>query len=530
VNVPPVGRRLIAVQRIGAVVRADVLTRVRRSSSVAILVILCILSYHLVPPVSSGRTMLLVDGHRALLTSSATALATASMASVLLAMLGFYLVSNAVRRDTTTRVGTVIAAMPVRNAEYLLGKFLGNATFLGLIAFGYMLNVMVLHLLRAEGPLQPVTYLSTYLIVLGPSILITAALALLFECVQPISGRVGDVLYLVVWGGMVSLTALDRPGSGLQWFHFVDPVGMLFTMRQISPGSIPHAAAVGGMPFDPRSTPWAFPGIQWSAVTLVTRLSSAFLALPLLLVAKGFFSRFDPALTKQRNGRGPRHLPGQLHRILRPVTQLLLRGLSPAPDAAGFGRIIRGEVIITFLLSPFAVVFVVAIATWGWVASRAALQTAVLPLTFLGIVIVITDIVTRDAQSGMVGLLYSAPRVKSGYLITKFAAASAIATLFVTAPLVRLAVLQPTAALSLGIGTVFAAALATSLGYLTGSGKAFAGFFLLFLYLVRAINTVPAFDFAGWNGVATGGVQAGYATAAVALISVSVLHHRWALR
>lgn len=516
------------LRRIGAVVGADVLTRIRRPSSVAVLVVLCVLSYRLVPAVSSGRTLLLVDGHRALLTSSAIALGTASFASVLLAMLGFYLVSNAVHRDTVTRVGSVVAAMPVRNAEYLSGKFLGNVVFLGLVACAYMLNVMVMHLLRAEGPLQPVVYVTIYVAVMGPSIVVTSALALLFECVQPLSGRVGDIVYFLVWGGIVSFTALDVPGGGWQWFHFFDVLGMLFMMHQINDGGLAHAAAIGGMPFDPRQSPWSFPGIHWDAMAIGVRLSSASLAVPLFFVATRFFNRFDPASIGRPLEGGRRSLLGQVNRLLKPVTRLLLWGISPTSGAIGFGRIALGEVILTFLLSPLTVVLLVAINVWGSFAPPHAMLTTVLPFAFLGIVVAITDVVTRDDQAGMIPLLSSIPKVKPAYLVTKCVAASAVALLFVVVPLIRLAVSRPEAALSLGIGTLFVVALATSLGYLTGSGKAFAGCFLLFLYVARVINNVPAFDFAGLNGVATGSVRLGYLCAAGALMGGSVIHRRLA--
>ncbi len=106
--------------RIRAVVGADVMIRVRRPSSIAVFLLLCFFAYIVVPPVSSGRTLMQIDGHRALLTSDTIALATAGFVAILLGMLGFYLVSNTIRRDALTRTGSVIAAMPVTNAEYLV--------------------------------------------------------------------------------------------------------------------------------------------------------------------------------------------------------------------------------------------------------------------------------------------------------------------------------------------------------------------------------------------------------------------------
>jgi hypothetical protein len=72
-------------------------------------------------------------------------------------------------------------------------------------------------------------------------------------------------------------------------------------------------------------------------------------------------------------------------------------------------------------------------------------------------------------------------------------------------------------------------ALATALGLLTRTPKAFMGLFLLFLYLVLNGAQVPALDFAGWNGVATGSTRLGYLGATAVLAALAAGKHRWDL-
>jgi hypothetical protein len=149
-----------------------------------------------------------------------------------------------------------------------------------------------------------------------------------------------------------------------------------------------------------------------------------------------------------------------------------------------------------------------------------------LPLMFLGILIAIADIATRDTAAGMTALLYSMPRVKQDYVAAKWIAASLTAITFVLVPLARLAVSQPASAVSLVIGAIFTASLAIALGFLTGSGKAFAGLFLLFLYITNSGRGVPEFDFAGWSGAATNGVRIGYLVVSMLLLTAAVARHR----
>ena len=172
------------------------------------------MAYAMVPAPSTGRTLMTRAGQRALYNSATIAVATSALAALLLGLLGYYLISSAIRRDVITRVGSVIAAMPVRSAEYLAGKLIGNAAFLGFVSAGYMLNVMGMHLLRGEAPLQPLVYLATYTAMLAPAILVFSAIALVFECVRPLSGRVGDVLYFFVWTFMLAATAAAETAAG----------------------------------------------------------------------------------------------------------------------------------------------------------------------------------------------------------------------------------------------------------------------------------------------------------------------------
>ncbi len=515
------------VRRVTAIVVADARVRLRRPSSLVIFLVLCALPYKFVPAVSSGRTPMVVDGHRAVLTSSVIALSTASLGSVVLALLGFYLVSTAIRRDRLSRVGSIIAATGVTNGEYLAGKFLGNVLFLALVAACYMGSVMGLHLLRAERPLEPAVYAATYLALMGPGIIVVAATALLFECVRPLAGRAGDLAWFVVWSGMVSLTALRDRAGAIHWFDFTDVLGMLFMTRQVSDHGLHTEVNVGNIAFDPSQPPWTFPGIHWDASVLLTRGGTALLAVPALLAAGLFFARFDPARTKPLSGRSAHSLTGRANAALRPLG----RALGPLQShlRGTIAGLVLGEVLLTAILSPVLLVLTLGLWLFAATASADVLLHAVLPLSFAALLPAIADIVVRDTDAGTRALLWTVPRVKRHYVAIKFGAAAAIAMAIVAVPLLRMLALDGGMALSLVIGALFAAALAVSLGSVSGSAKPFAGGFLFFLYLSMSVRSAPGLDFAGWNGVATPGVRMGYAVATVVLLLGALAFRRRAV-
>ena len=179
--------------QVRAIAVTDLRLRLRRPATLWLILVLSGLSYLFIQHPAGGRGLMVVDGARALYTSQVVALSTAGLAAFLVTFAGFYLTSNTLRRDLLARIGGIISATPVGSGTYLAGKWLGGSAYLGLVTGAYLLNVMAMFLIRGEGPLEPLAFVLTYLLALGPGILVVAALALCFECVPALSGRLGDV-------------------------------------------------------------------------------------------------------------------------------------------------------------------------------------------------------------------------------------------------------------------------------------------------------------------------------------------------
>ena len=123
--------------RLASVVRADVKIRLRRPSTAVVFVLLSMLPYMWIPDPSTGRTLINIGGQRALYNSAAIGMATAVLATMFIGLFGFYVISNAVKRDVISRCGFVIASTTMRGSEYIIGKFAGNVVFLSLCTYGF---------------------------------------------------------------------------------------------------------------------------------------------------------------------------------------------------------------------------------------------------------------------------------------------------------------------------------------------------------------------------------------------------------
>lgn len=508
-----------------SIAATDLKLRLRRPATLWLVVILSGLAYLFIPDPATGRGLMVADGARALYTSQVMAISTAGIAVLLLTFAGFYLTSNSLRRDLLARTGGIIAATPVSSGAYLAGKWLGGAAYLGLVTLAYLLNIMGMHLLRGEGPLQPFVYLFTYLLTLGPAILIVAALALTFECVPPLSGRLGDMAYFFVW---MVLMAMGAIGEGRGIGQFLDVMGIGFILGQVHAVVSAQSLAIGMTPFDPQVTPWVLPPISLTLGTVLPRIITALFALPILLVGLLFFHRFDPARVRSASQASGGQVIRRVSLLVKPLTRVVSEvGARLVPAAPGALRAVLAETAMTLCHAPLVLLAWIGVTAAAVVTTH---ETAVhtLPLAVSVILaIALADLSTRDRSAGTLPMLYGMPRVKPDYAWIKFGAAALLALLFCVPVAIRIALGSPGGALSLLVAAGFMSALATALGFLTRTPKAFMGIFLLFLYLVMNGAQVPALDFAGWNGVATGSTRMGYLVVTAVLAAFAAGKHRW---
>ena len=515
------------LRQVGTIAATDLRLRLRRPATLWLIVILSGLAYAFIKDPASGMGLMVVDGARALYTSQVVAVSTAGLAAFLLTFAGFYLTSNTLRRDLLAHTGGIIAATPVSSGAYLAGKWLGGVAYLALVTGAYLLNVMAMFLLRGEGPFQPLTFVLTYLVTLGPAMFVVAALALCFECVPALSGRLGDVAYFFVW---VVLVAMGAMGQGRGLAQFLDVMGIGFILAQVQSATGATNIAIGVTPFDPRVAPWILPPFSLSVGMVLPRIITALLALPVLAVARLFFHRFDPARVRSASQSTSGQLIRQVSRLLKPVTRIVSGvgdRLVPASPAAL--RPVLAETFMTLCQAPL-----VLVAWMGVVAATLVTTTATALHTLPFVVSVVlavalADLSTRDRAAGTLAMLYSMPRVKPDYAWIKLGAGTLLALLFCVPVAIRMALTAPGSALSLLIAAGFMASLATALGLLTRTPKAFMGIFLLFLYMVLNGAQVSALDFAGWNGTATGGTRVGYLVAAAVFSVLAAGRQRWDL-
>ncbi len=520
----------LSFRRMSAIVKADFFIRFRRTSTIVTLLLLSLLAYLIVPAPSSGRALMVIADRRALLNSAAISVATAMMCSMLLTMIGFYLVSNTLRRDIRARTGFIIAATSMSNLEYLAGKFLGNIVYLSAITACFILSTMVMHLIRGEAPLQPLVYLTSFVAIVPPGIVFVSAIALLFESVRFLSGKIGDVLYFFVWMGLVGISAvIAETKMSANFAALFDIPGISIMVRQVMDEANTTHVSIGANEFDQSLPPYIFNGLSFGKNWLAIRAASLSCALPLFVIAFLFFHRFDP----EKISAGEKKSSDNIFTIINIKLKPLVRWLEALKFGGSQPALLRAiwlDMLLTFTLYPITLIAFAASLVVSFALPHSALMSGGMPVMFFVLVVILADVSTREKTAGMTSLMFTVPSIKKHFVWWKLGVAVALTLLFTAVPIVRTIPFSMSSALSMLLGTILIASAATSLGVLSGSPKTFAVCFLLFLYLVLSGAKEPAMDFAGWYGIATPGVQSAYISISIVLIAMAEIKHRLSLR
>lgn len=339
------------MRRIAAIVRTDMLVRFRRLSTIVVFMLLSASVFFWIPDARTGRTVMQIGGARVLYNSAAIGMSSASLASIFVGLFGYYVVSNAIRRDVDSRCGFVIASTSMRTHEYLFGKFLGNVVFLTTFMTGFMLAAMAMLVVRAEAPLEPLVFARQYAIMVPSTIVFVSVLAIVFESIPWLSGRIGDVAYFFFWAAGIGIVvnAIEEGATWARWLDF-NAFGYLFEYTQKT-WHTKHLS-IGQSRFDPSKPPLAIEGLRLTGDWLATRIVSTIAPIPLLGIGQLFFHRFDPARVRASKGKGRRSLFRLINDWSRPLVRPFGAVAALGGHRSSFGRAVLSDAMLTIAAMP----------------------------------------------------------------------------------------------------------------------------------------------------------------------------------
>ncbi|WP_431262160.1 hypothetical protein ACQ859_18545 [Roseateles chitinivorans] len=499
-------------------VQAELRLRLRRLSTVLVLLLTLVLSWMVVVDPRTGFAMMVIQKARTVYESGTVAFGSACIASVVLNLFGFYLVRGRSSLDLHSGCAGLIATTPTGNLRLLASRWLGSMAYLMLLQLALVLGGCVLQWIRGEGPLQPWVFVQTYAWMLTPTLMAAASFALLADAWGPLVGRKGDVAYFLVWMAQFAvLPATLVPGHlQLSPLQALDASGMAAAAAHLAVLMHTNTVAIGGSTFDPGLPMRHFPEGFWGADLVALRLATAVLALVVAALAVPLFHRFDPRRVRTVGTSG-RSWPKRLMRaLLGPARWPALRLLRLAPRIGGAPGAYLAEVSLTLLAHPWAVLAIPVLAVLGQVLPPAKLPALVAAGCCLW-GLAISDLSSRDFSSGTMGLVAAVPGGDQSRRWRQYLCALGVGLLF-TVP-VAVTVRHPELLLTLMCGLVLVSALASLLGQLTRGGRSFLALFLFGFYVILQVPESPWLDLFGFNGAATSTTRAtSLGVAALALV------------
>jgi hypothetical protein len=314
-----------------------------------------------------------------------------------------------------------------------------------------------------------------------------------------------------------------------------DVSGLGLLLQQMKAYYHTTSISIGASTFDAAKPTLVFPGLRFAGEWVLPRIVSTVWPLSLLVVARLFFHRFDPARVRAMPNEGTRRSwIGRFNLLAKPLARLVVRGGNAVVSVPGVPTVVRSamtDALTTIAQFPLLAPAIAGFAIASLVANTSSLFAGVLPIAFAACAIALADIACREKRAGTTALVFAAPHLRGRFVWWKFASSTLVALAFLGIPIARAIAARPSSAPQLLIGALFTVAAATTLGIVSANPKTFIVAFLTFWYItLNDKGTSPALDFAGWFGTATPAVTATYAALGLALLTLAQVFHAWELR
>ncbi len=527
------------------IARADFLERVRRYSFLVTLLFAVYLGY----AAATGKIALRLGDYRGVYTSAWIGANMAMVASCFISLVGFYVVKNAIDRDRATRVGEILAATPLTRSVYLLGKWLSNSAVLSAQVGVLALASVVMQFVVAEDPHVDLwALLSPFLLLALPAMVVTGALAVLFESVPVLRGGVGNVVWFFAWSFLITLPVI----TGHEGVDFTGLFAVMASVTRAARAAIPGYNGEFGLQLEiTRKTIVAsnlrWPGIRWDAAHVLLRLGWIGAAAGLALLAALFFDRFDPARGSRLSGARRR----SRQKATPPLSSLLSEeGSSAAPVEASRSHVVAHLTPLTSaqswgLTEMFKAELRLALKgySWWWYAAAGGLLVAqcaaplevsrgpLLTVAWIWPVLLWSAMGAREARYGTEQIVFACSGILPRQLPAEWLAGVLIAVVTGGGVAARLIVAANyPGVLGWFAGALFIPSMALALGVWAKSSRPFEALFTA-LWYSGPLNQVPGLDFTGGaNGTHTIEYACVYILLAAGLLAAAFWRRGWQLR
>ncbi|MEK8127725.1 hypothetical protein WMW72_07320 [Paenibacillus filicis] len=480
-------------------VKNHLIKQMRSYSFLMVAALSIFLGYVCVPAASDGYEVFYIGGVRGIYNSAWLGGMAAMLSTLLLWLFGFYMLRSQISEDGRLKVGQIIASTPTSNFRYIFSKVLSNFVVLAVMEGILLLAFIGMQLLRGEDyKLQLGGYLLPLLFIALPSLLVLAALTVLFDVLPGMKGVVGNIAFFTLWM-LFSVISIAAPNS------FWDVFGLDIIRADMVQEAVEHypflessqeGGSFGYYPVEGSIPTFEWQGVEWAPELLVMRLAWVGIALLIVILSSLLFTRFSTPNNSQASGnliavegfKKPQAKSGgitdyqlspvvkdtriRITRLIRAELLIMLKGYSIWWYLLVTG-VIAGSLLIPLdkVQSWLPITLILPIAIWSQMGTREK------------------HFFTRDLLLSSCPPLYKFMAVLiAGILITLLISSGALIHYAWDG--------RWTSFAAWVIGALFVPTIALALGYISSSRRLFEVIYLLWWYL-GPVNDIPYLDFLG---------------------------------
>ncbi len=460
-------------------------------------------------PRPSGFTALVIEPSRFLQGSDPSwiPMSSAMCGGMLLCILGFVYVKNAVQSDRDIGIFHLVQVSPLKRISYLFGKFLSNVLLLLLFLCVIMAASLVTMMIRFPGRfLSPYAFFSPFLGVI-PGLFFVAAFAILTDCAPVFRKSTGlstavffGLFTMVLFLGSMNINPYRLTSiydfSGYLWMHdSISDAAKAVTGQSVIHISVLTNTHVLGTHLKALS----FTGLTPSSAFLIDKLILIAFSILLIFLSSLMLPKSQKAAAAKTQSLSevkkiPVKIPALHFGLAHSEASILLKG-QPA-----FWWIVAACLWIANCFSPMDTV-----------------RSALFPIAFLWMLPAFSEMGCLEHQTGMVCILRTIPKaaVRQAYFCWRIGFAVSLLTALPV--LLRLLFSgNPAEFLSALVFAVFIPSAALFLGEWTKTNRPFEICFLILCFLM--IN-VPQLVFPGEFFTPSSGLR----VAATAIVAGAML-------
>jgi hypothetical protein len=457
---------------VAAVLVADLRQRLRAPRTWVVIVGLAALMVWCVPALETHYVTVSIDGMRGRYSSAWIGMIEALIYSATLSLFGFFLVRGTLVRDFETRTWQLLVATTMRRSAYVFAKWLSHMLLFVLVLAAGLAVGLAIQWLRAEDRhVDLVELVKPSLLLVLPTLALTAALAVWCDMVPWLRRSAGNVLFFVLWVTLLSVgtnQASHLAGAPTPWPG--DPHGLLVAEHDLTndwpvpaPAGKERGLNIGAQVMEAGESAVLVDWTHWNVDAAALRARGFWLALAFVLLglAVPLLDWCAAHVGKPGRSTGSGAKLRWLDRLLRPLE----RWPSGALVAAELRLVLRGRRWWWWLALP------ILLGMQAFAVPQAMAVCVV--LAWMLLLDVFARLPLREQETRTAGLVFTAAGAHRRLPIARALVSVGLAWVVTLPAMLRLASTQPEAALAtLVVGASFGL-WGMAVGALTRNGRVF---------------------------------------------------------